>query len=337
MTTPAMLEDVETAAQQVSEPGTLAVLSSAEIDRQIATAHQYPRNLKRFRDKALEMITLNEAIARECIYALPRDGKVIEGPSARFAEILISAWGNCRAGARIVAEGAEFVTAQGVFFDLETNVAVTQEVQRRITDKRGRRFSPDMIGVTANACSAIALRNAVLKGIPKAFWAEHEERARKTIMGDFQTLANRRANAFTEFQRFGVQPQQIYDLLEVKGKEDIGLEQLVTLSGMLTALKAGDTTIDQLFPQSESKSPGIERVKEQLRRRRQEDRESLESPAERLFAAIASADTKETLDDVMAAQAAELQGEELARAQEAYNKRQAELDLFQAAAGEAKQ
>lgn len=226
---------------------TLAILNRSEIDIQVATAHKFPRSIKRFRDETLQMVTLTEAIADECIYALPRDGKNIEGPSARFAEIIASAWGNCRAGARVVSEDKEFVTAQGMFHDLERNCAITYEVKRRITDKAGRRFKPDMIGVTANAASSIALRNAVLKGIPKAFWSEMYEAARKTVMGDAKTLVNRRSEAMAYLQKLGATPLQVCTKLGVAGIEDIGLEHLVTLRGLATAIKDGDTTVEHAF------------------------------------------------------------------------------------------
>lgn len=154
----------------VAEEGMVALLNRSEIEQQIATARRFPRSIKRFRDESMQMVTLSESVAEQCIYALPRDGKTIEGPSARFAEVIASAWGNCRAGARVVDDKGEFVVSQGVFHDLERNVAITYEVQRRITNKKGQRFSADMIGVTANAACSIALRNAILKGVPKAFW-----------------------------------------------------------------------------------------------------------------------------------------------------------------------
>ena len=108
-------------AQEIitAEAGTVALLNKSEIDMQVATAHKYPRSVKRFRDETLAMVTLNENVAQECIYSLPRDGKNIEGPSARFAEVVASAWGNSRAGARVVSDVGDFVTAQGVFHDLE--------------------------------------------------------------------------------------------------------------------------------------------------------------------------------------------------------------------------
>lgn len=232
------------------ESSTLALLQNAEIDRQIATARQYPRSVKQFRGECLDMVTLTEEIAQDCIYALPRDGKVIEGPSARFAEVIASAWGNCRAGARVVSEDDQFVTSQGVFHDLERNVAITYEVKRRITDKHGRRYKPDMIGVTANAACSIALRNAVLKGVPKAFWSDMYKAARQTVMGDSKTLANRRAEALKYLQGLGATPEMICGTLNVAGIEDIGLDELVVLRGIATAIKDGDTTVEQAFKQS---------------------------------------------------------------------------------------
>lgn len=229
------------------ESGTVALLNRSEIDMQVATAHKYPRSIKRFRDESLQMVTLNESVAESCIYALPRSGKTIEGPSARFAEVVASAWGNCRAGARVVNDSGDFITAQGVFHDLERNVAITYEVQRRITDKNGKRFNADMIGVTGNAASSIALRNAILKGVPKAFWDDMYQAARSTVMGDFKTLANRRADAMKAFIALGVSQEQVLAKLEVSGIEDIGLEHLVVLRGLITAIKEGDTTPEQAF------------------------------------------------------------------------------------------
>ena len=237
------------------EGGTVALLNKAEIDQQITTAHAYPRSVKRFRDDSLAMVTLTENVAAGCIYALPRDGKVIEGPSARFAEVIASAWGNCRAGARVVNEGPEFVTAQGVFHDLERNVAITYEVQRRITGKGGKRFSADMIGVTANAACSIALRNAILKGIPKAFWSDMYDAARKTAAGNATTLGTRRADAIKAFQVYGVNETQILATLKRPGVADITLDDLVVLRGLFTAIKEGDTTPEQAFSVTEVAMP----------------------------------------------------------------------------------
>jgi len=235
----------------VPDAGVLTAISRAELDQQITTARAFPRSLKRFQDECMGMATLNEHVASQCFYVLPPrkggNGEPIEGPSARMAEIVASAWGNCRAGARVVEEGAEFVTAQGVFHDLERNVQITMEVRRRITTKEGRRYGADMIAVTGNAACSIALRNAVFKGIPKAFWEEVYLAARKAAVGDIKTLAANRAAALGYCGKLGIAKEAVLATLGVPSAEDIGLEHLATLKGLLTAIKDGDTTIEQAF------------------------------------------------------------------------------------------
>jgi hypothetical protein len=243
-----------------SDQSLLANISRAEIDQQITTARAFPRSLNRFMNECLSMATLTEQVAADCIYALPRDGKTIEGPSARLAEIVASAWGNCRAGSRIVAEDADFITAQGVFHDLERNVSITYEVRRRITDRNGRRFKPDMIAVTGNAACSIALRNAVFKGVPKAFWAAIYDAAKQAAVGDVKTIANKRADALAYLQKMGVTEAQVLAVLGIAGAEDIGADQLATLRGLITAIKDGDTTVDQAFGGQEPAGTGKPRV-----------------------------------------------------------------------------
>lgn len=230
----------------------LNLVVKAEIDMAIATAKKYPRSLERFRQYAMTNVTLSESVAKECIYALPRDGKVIEGASVRFAEVLVNNWGNCRAGARVTDESNDFITAQGVFHDMESNSMITFEVKRRIVDKYGKRYKPDMIGMTANAACAIALRNAVLRGIPKAFWVDIFDAARKIVMGDVKTLENRRSDALIAFQAYGLKPENIFEIIGVRGKSDINLEHMVVLQGMFTALKDGDTTAEDLLGKVQS-------------------------------------------------------------------------------------
>ena len=227
--------------------GALAAIVKGEIDSQIATARRFPRSVTAFMKTAAELITSSEEIAAACIYSLPRGNKPIEGPSARFAEILAHAWGNCRAGARVMGTDETHVTSQGMFIDLEKNVGITYETKRQITDKNGKRYKDDMITVTSNAASSIALRNAVLKGIPKALWNPLYLKARETAIGNVQTLASRRASMMEDFAKMSVVPDMIFKLLDIEGVDDIGLDELASLKGLASALKEGDTTIEQAF------------------------------------------------------------------------------------------
>lgn len=239
--------DMERVLKDELDVGALAILNKSEIDQQIATAKRYPRSVTKFLKESQELACLSEDVAGACMYALKRSDKTIEGPSARFAEIVAHAWGNCRAGARIVGEDQRFITAQGFCFDLEKNVAIYYETKRRITNKHGEKFLDDMVGVTANAACSIALRNAVLKVIPKALWNPIYEAARKTAVGDSKTLVDRRTTMLQQFAKMGATPAQVFGLLEVKGEEDITLDHLAVMRGLFTSIKEGETTVDQAF------------------------------------------------------------------------------------------
>ncbi|KRA74234.1 hypothetical protein ASD78_12120 [Lysobacter sp. Root667] len=245
--------EAELLEREVSIPdtSTIVAISRAEIDGQIATAHAFPRSVTKFIKEATELVTLNADMAEACIYALPRDGKTMTGPSARFAEVVAHSFGNNIAGARVVAEEGGFIVAQGVYHDLEKNAKTTMEVRRRITNKSGRRFSDDMIGVTGNAASSIAHRNAVLKGVPKALWLPIYEAARQVAIGDVTTLVDRRAKALSWFQTVGVTPAQVCARLDVAGIDDIGLAELELLTGLRTAIRDGSVTPEAAFATDE--------------------------------------------------------------------------------------
>lgn len=244
------LELIEETREVALEDASMATqIARAELDTLIATARTYPRSIKQAMNRMLDLVTLDEEAADDAIYALPRGGKTLEGPSIRFAEAAAQSWSNCRVAARTVhvdkVQG--FVEAEGFFLDAETNVATLARVRRRITDSKGRTYNEDMIVVTSNAAQSIARRNAILAGIPKAVWRRPYEAARQVLMGDFKTLANRRAEALAAFVRYGITDAQVFALLGVKGAEDIDQEKMVPLRGMYASLKNGDVSVEELL------------------------------------------------------------------------------------------
>lgn len=233
---------------EITSSTALENITRGEIDIAINTAKKFPRSIQAFRQKAMTMATSDAETAASCFYKLPRGGTPIEGPSIRLAEIVASAWGNLRFGARIVEEGDRFVIAQGVAHDLEANVSNTVEVRRRITDRNGKRFNDDMIGVTCNAACSIALRNAIFKTIPFTYAKQIFEQAKKTAVGDTKTIGERRRTMFGEFGKMGVTPEQILLFVNKPSIEDVGLAEIELLLGVFTAIKDGDTTVDEQFP-----------------------------------------------------------------------------------------
>lgn len=226
---------------------TLTALTKGEIDAQIATAKQYPRNLSRVLNNIETLATMDEDVAGSCFYSLRRNGKLIEGASVRMAEIVASSWGNLRTQARIIANDGKTITAQGVCHDLETNTAISVEVKRRITDKNGKTYNDDMQIMTGNAACAIALRNAVFKVVPAALIKKAIDKAKKVSLGESMTLETSRSKMMEYFKTIGVDERQIFDYLSVDKIDEIDIDMVVELRGLATALKEGTTTVKEAF------------------------------------------------------------------------------------------
>lgn len=256
----------------------LTQLNAAEISQQIMTARAYPRSNTGFKRQMTEMVTYGPATALSCLYALKRGSKVIEGPSIRFAEAALQCWGNSRAGSRIVDVGAEFITAQGFFYDLEKNMALAFEVMRRITDKDGNRYGDDMIGVTGNAASSIAFRNAVLKGIPKIAWNEPYQEARQLSIGKGESITIKREMMLKAFAPVGVAKEQIFGLLGVKGIDDVTIDHMIFMGGILNSIKEGDVKVGDAFAAENMINPG--EVSPRRPQRSEFDRKSEPEPKE---------------------------------------------------------
>lgn len=250
----------------IEGPSAMSAATAAEVDVQITTAKRYPRSIKAFKDQALQMATFDEETASGCFYSLPRGGKPIEGPSARLAEIVLSAWGNVRADARVIGVDDKEITAEAMTWDLEKNVAVRVQVKRRITNKSGQRFNDDMITVTGNAACSIALRNSVFKVIPMVYTKSVYQEARRVAIGDVQTLAAKRGEMVAYFGKMGVTPDRVFAAIGKANIEEIGLDELATLKGVATAIKDGDVTVDDAFPPvlPSDSAAGVNGLKERL-------------------------------------------------------------------------
>lgn len=238
---------------EIRQAEVLQALNRSEVDMQIATAKQYPRHLPTVLNRIATLATLDAETAEDCFYVLRRSGangsNAIEGLSVRMAEIIAGAWGNLRVQTRIIGNDGKTVTAQGVCHDLETNVAVSVEVKRRITDKNGRTFSEDMQVVTGNAASAIAFRNAVLKIVPKAVTKRVIADVKQVAMGQALDLETSRQRMVDYFAKLGVTEELLLEYLELKKREEIDKERVFELRALANAIKEGTTTVQESFMQ----------------------------------------------------------------------------------------
>jgi hypothetical protein len=235
--------------QQVS-PQVVYEQDKAAIDVQISTAKAYPRNITRATQNALAIVTIDADTAKTCTYSVPRGGKAITGPSVHLAKILAQVWGNMRVEAKVVSIDATQVTSEAVCFDLENNLAIKTQVKRSIVGRTGR-YSEDMITVTGNAANSIALRNAVLSVIPRAIVDKIYNAAKQTITGDVsdktKLIAKRKQVVDALKDTYSVTEKEILFAIGKAAVDHITPDDLVVLIGIGTAIKDGDTTVDQAF------------------------------------------------------------------------------------------
>lgn len=226
-------------------------IERANIDSQVSTAKQYPRDIRRSIDNSIVIATMNLDTAQSCGYSLPRGGKLITGPSVHLAKIIVSNWGNIRTEAKVVQITDKQVISRGTCWDLETNVASAFEVRRSIVDSKGKRFSDDMITVTGNAANSIAYRNSVFSVIPQAITNRVYEAAQKLITGDLSDvdkLLKKRTAIINSFKNdYAISEEEVVKLCGKQTINQINASAISTLIGILQSLKDGDTSVENLM------------------------------------------------------------------------------------------
>ena len=262
----------------VSQSTMLEALNRSEVDMQISTAKAYPRDIQTVLTKIKNLAIMDKETAEDCFYVLRRKGKngevsTIDGLSVRMAEIIAGCWGNLRVQARIIGNDGRTITAQAVCHDLESNLAVSVEVKRRITNSNGQTFSEDMQVVTGNAACAIAFRNAVLKVVPKAVTKSVINDVKQVALGQSIDLETSRQRIVEYFGKIGVTEQQLFDYLDIKSLNEIDTQKVFELRATANAIKEGTTTVEETFvkPAAEKRAAEAAKAKSESAKKRADD------------------------------------------------------------------
>lgn len=236
-------------AQEITVGGSLG---DALIDRQVATAKAYPRDLVAVVNEALTMATLDKRTAETMFYTLERTDKngnkvFIRGPSIRLAEIFSSAWGNLRVQAAVVREEHKFIVAEATAFDVQKNTAVSLEVQRRITTKYGKRFGDDMVGVTGAAAVSIAFRNALFRVIPRVYVDKAQRAAEDILLDGKMPLSEVIARGVKFFTDQGATEAEVFAVFDVTGVEAMTRQHALDMMGFANRIRDKDLRIEEFI------------------------------------------------------------------------------------------
>ena len=184
----------------------VSAMAWSEVEAQIATAHKFPRSIKKFLSESLTLATLSQDIAEACIFTLflapTRRSRV---RSVRLAEIVASAYGNMHAASRVVAVERQGRCLAGGRVgpreeppDLHGD-APEDHGQARQADQRGHDCDDWQRRVVDQASETPS--SAV---VPRAYVDDLYARIREVAVGNERTLADRRASVFRRLGTMGV-------------------------------------------------------------------------------------------------------------------------------------
>lgn len=250
------LSDVEIT---ITPDGTaLTAIRRAELDRQGETARKHNRSVTAFMKRLTGYVTVNQEVAEECLYALPRGGRRVTGASVRFAELALVAWGNMDVGVTLISLDREAAVLEGRCTDHETNTSTSLVTRRPVQagDLRGVREDKreakirDAMQLAVSSGTSIAKRNAILSAIPRAFWVGPLRAASQAALGD-GTLEERRNRAIDWFVSRGAEPKKVYEAAGVEGFHDLSLDHLQLLSAIKSSVRSGEMTVAEALQRDE--------------------------------------------------------------------------------------
>lgn len=282
-----------TTMPQQSGNGMMQVAQSRqaqEVQAAMVIAQKFPRDTMRSYSRIMEDCK-RKTLAEKSVYAYPRGGTTVTGPSIRLAECLARAWGNMDFGITELERKAPLGSVPGesvimtYCYDLETNTKSTtvftvrhsrdkniklengqkKKIQEQLTDER------DIYEMIANQ-GARRLRACILKMIPVDIVESAVDQCEKTMAGGNGPLIDRVRAMIVYFQGFGVTQEMIEKRVGHK-VEAISETELVTLKNIANSLKDGAASREDFF-----EMPQTEEAKAEATDAKQEVAKSEEKP-----------------------------------------------------------
>lgn len=223
----------------------------AEVKAKLFAAKTYPR------DKAAAFQSIMDACRRPALagvsmYAYPKGGGKVRGPSIRLAEVLAAAWGNVSYGLRELSRKPGVSEMQAYCWDMQTNTeslqnfTVKHEIDLTGGLKKILKDEREIYELTANA-GARRMRARILAIIPPDVIEAAIEECRKTMAGDNKTpLIDRVRKMVGAFADLGVSLALI-EKQTGKKLEDLLPDDLADLQEIYRSIKDEMTSASQWF------------------------------------------------------------------------------------------
>lgn len=226
-----------------------AARAAQEVQAMVVVAKKFPRDVNGSYTRIMEACK-RKSLADVAVYAYPRGGQTVSGPSIRMAEVLAQNWGNLNFGIRQLSRTREESVMEAYCWDLETNVRQSRvfSVPHERDTKKGKQHlddSRDIYELTANQGSR-RLRACILGIIPGDVVEAALGQCDQTMQSDAEPLIDRIRKMLVAFQEFGVSKEMLEKRLGHKIEATIEVE-LVNLKKIFRSLKDGMASRDQFF------------------------------------------------------------------------------------------
>lgn len=237
---------------QNEETGLIAATEAravAEVQASYVIAKKFPRNAHESYISIMESCK-RPFLAEQAMYAYPRGGTLVTGPSIRLAEAMAQAWGNLDCGIREISQGNGVSVAEAYAIDLQTNTRVTKifHVPHVRDTKKGRQKltdARDIYEMVANQGSR-RLRACILGILPGDVVEAAINQCKKTMESGEIPLADRIRAMVTKFDELGVKVEHLEKRLGHKLDATIA-QEIVTLQGIYKAIKDGFSSREDFF------------------------------------------------------------------------------------------
>ena len=229
-----------------------------EVQGAILVAQKCPRDEVRAYKKIIDSAK-RKSLAESAVYAYPRGGQIIKGPSIRSAETIAKYWGNLDYGIKELSQDNKNHVSEVMAYawDLETNTRqckvfkvshtrIAKGIAKTLTDPR------DIYELVANQ-GARRLRACILGIMPSDIVEDFINECEKTLAGDnSKPLKERIKEMVKAFEALGVSQDMIEKRFGCRADAFIE-KQLVDLRAIYKSIKDNFQTIDNFFETNKHK------------------------------------------------------------------------------------
>lgn len=242
----------------------------AEALGKLQVAKQFPRNENNAYSQIMQACS-RQAFAKTALYAYPKGGQQVTGPSIRMAEMLIRAWGNCESGLKELSQRDGESEMMAYTWDYETNTMFVKNFavkhERRTRTKTTKLNDPrDIYELTANNGSR-RQRATMLAAIPEWIVEDAVNAVKQTLAGQSdEPIGDRVRKMVAAFGKFGVTQEMIESYVGFEISL-IDSDTLVDLMSVFNSIKSGDFKPSQYFSELAKKEPekAVSQVNETLK------------------------------------------------------------------------